>query len=322
MARSKPKVEEDATVDQEHAELEAEVDVEQISDRIEELLRRGDILDRRANSLKSKRDEMNAESKKFSAVRDNLNERVKALMKEMTDHKGNRDRLNDEVRKAKEIREEKNREVGKLERKLSTLRKDKMVDKGLPLPKLRSELRAMEFNQQTLVLSPEKERALVDKIEELQRQIRERDEEIEKDKELKGFLDSLRSKRSEAEEAHSKVTELADAAQREHEAMESTFNQIVELRSRADKAHRSFLDARKKADGLHEEYISLVKEIRDIRDEVSDLRARQRALALKKAKREAEESANEVLAKLRSGKKLGTDDLLTLQKAGANKRER
>ncbi len=305
-----------------NATQEAEADGEQIPRLIEELLRRTEILDNRARTLKSKRDDMNVEAKKFSVVRDNLNEKVRDLMKEMTVHRRNRDRLNDEVRSVKEIREEQNREVGKFEKTLAALKRDKMVNKGFPLPRLKSDLRALEFNQMTLVLSTEKEKALVEKIEDLQKKIKGREEVMEKDKELRDLMGKLGSKRDEAEKAHSNVTELADEAQREHEAMESCFSQIVELRSRADKAHKSFLESRKKADELHEEYISLVKEIHEIKDKVSELRIKQRALAQKRAKKRAEESANEVLAKLKSGEKLSTNDLLTLQRVGAGKRDK
>ncbi len=264
-----------------------------------------------------KRDELNDRTKEWVQKRDFLNAQVRELVEKATKHRMERDRLNEEVRKAKEERDHWNRAVSDLTDRLTQVRRRKMPRGAVSVEKLRRDLRALEFRQQTSVLTVEKERDLIDQMGRLLNEIKRREKEMEADEEMGNALRELREAKDKAEGFHKQVSELADQAQKEHDQMVALYEQGDALRREADRAQEEFIRTKMSADEEHRKHIEFIREVHDydkilhgIRSKVRRGRGRRDEGAA--VKREAEL----IFERFKNGEKLSTEDLMTLQKSG------
>ena len=145
----------------------------------------GDLEEKRARHNadaemhKRLRDELNDKTKEWAEKRDELNAQVRKFIDEANARRDMRDKLNAEVREAKAQRDEWNRKFNDLSAMVMALRREKMPKSGLSLRKFKAELRALEKKHMTSVLSTDKERVLVEQISELSNRIKAMEKEIE-----------------------------------------------------------------------------------------------------------------------------------------------
>jgi len=148
-----------------------------MSDLILELTNRRDQLQKNAEIHKKKRDELNDNTKAWARERDTLNKEIRELITKANEHRSKRDNFNEDVQKHKGERDTINTEVADFAAKIMELKKGIAPEKGqIPLGKLKRELRELEFRQQTMTLSPDKEKGLVDRMKQLSQTIKEREE--------------------------------------------------------------------------------------------------------------------------------------------------
>ncbi|MBU0623315.1 MAG: phosphoserine phosphatase, partial [Candidatus Thermoplasmatota archaeon] len=185
----------------------------------------GELEDKRARhnadaeKHKRVRDELNDKTKEWAERRDELNSQVRKLIDEANIKRESRDKLNSEVREAKAQRDEWNRKFNDLSDKAINLRREKMPKSGLSIRKFKAELRALEKKHMTSVLSADKEKALMKEMSQLDAKIKEMEMEIEQFSEVKTAEKETRDAKDNAENFHKKVSESAEKAQIEHDAM-------------------------------------------------------------------------------------------------------
>lgn len=282
------------------------------------------------STLEEKRIEQNAEAEKHRRVRDELNDqtrqwvekrdRLNAMVREKIDeanlHRENRDKLNSEVREMKAQRDHWNRSVSELSEKLIQLKREKMPQGTLPLRKNKAQLRALEKKHMTSVLSPDKERALVEAIGELSMKIKAMEKEYEQFEEIRQLEKQLKDAKKNAEQSHKKVGELAEKAQQEHDAMLKLFDEADVLRKEADQAQEKFIETKLKADEEHRKHIEHIRQVHDYDKIISGMRQKLRKSKKEKDDDSARKEAAEIFDKFKSGEKLSTEDLMILQKSG------
>lgn len=269
-----------------------------------------------AERHKQSRDQLNEGTKKWVETRDELNTKVRELIEEASKHRENRDQLNSKVKEAKGQRDEWNRKVSELNEKVAQLKKDHMPRDGPPLKRLKKELKSMEFKQMTSVLSPDKERELIDLLSDLQAQIREREKSMEQNSEIKESIRELREARDKAEESHRLVGDLAERAQTEHDSMIELYEKADELRKQADEAQEKFIECKLKADEEHRKHIEFIRQVHDYDKIITGLRQKARKAKKKKEESDAKKEAEEIFEKFKGGEKLSTEDIMALQKSG------
>jgi len=287
-----------------------------MSEIIEELEEKRNNLNVKAEEYKNKREKFNAETKKLAEKRDSLNDKVKKLIKEASEHRKNRDEINNKVKEAKKIREQLNREYNNLTEEVNRLKKEKLPKGGVPLGKLRAELKKIEFKQMTSVLTSDKEKELIEMLSKLQNEIRNREKLLEKNADIQAAMVKLKESKESAEEQHRLVSTLADQAQKEHELMVKLFEQSDSLRREADGAQEKFIEAKMKADEQHKNHIIFIKQVRELDKIISGLRRKRRKAKVSKSKTQAKKEATDIYERFKSGEKLSTEDLMQLQKAG------
>jgi uncharacterized coiled-coil DUF342 family protein len=149
------------------------------------------------------------------------------------------------VAQSKRKRDECNEKVSQLYQKIDSIRKQHNNHRAgeRSITDLRREIDYLEFRQQTEVLSPDKEKQLVNKIAALQAEFNGRKEELEKTGEMKTLLDEAQSLRDQASSYHDQVINFAEMAQECHDQMISNFKEADQTRAEADAAQREFLKA-------------------------------------------------------------------------------
>lgn len=270
-------------------------------------------LNEQAHRQREVRDRLNDETRRHSGRRDELNAQVRAIVERANAHKARRDELNQKVREAKAKRDELNKDSHAKAEALHALRKDRGGGE-VPVAKLRAEIRHLEYQQQTTVMTPKKEKDLIDLIAAKERELKEREAGFEENAQAKAAYEAMKAAKAAAEEQHALVTALANEAQSEHDAMVKLFHEADGLRKLADAAQADFVRNKVEADRVHREYVEMVGSIRDLDKVLHALRGTtpERPAATAEARAEAED----IFDKFRKGEKLSTEDLMALQKGG------
>ncbi len=279
-----------------------------------QLERRLDAFQKEANQLRARRDKLNDQSRAHAEKRDQLNAEVRGLVNEANEHKKRRDELNEQVQRAKKLRDELNRESDQFQKAFEDLKRQKLPKSGKSIGGMKQELNRLEFDHQTKVFKPDKEKALIERMQFLQNEIKRKEKQLESDPELKEGFQAAQKARDKAERQHEKVGELAQSAQAEHEAMVKLFEKSDDVRKRADTMQEKFVVAKLEADKVHKEYMSVVEKIHEMEDELGVTSRRGGIRREKEAV--SQERADEIFERFKQGEKLSTEDLMTLQKAG------
>ena len=276
-----------------------------------------EIANGEAEKHRRRRDELNLGTREWVERRDTLNAQVRGLIDEATTHRQKRDELNAQVQAAKAERDKWNRRVNELLATVNELKRTKAPRGGVPIARLKRDIRELEFRQQTSVLKPGEEKAMIDQLGRLQAEVRKREKELEQDEEVRRGMEELRAAKEVAEASHKRVGELAEAAQAEHDAMVVLFEQGDELRREADAAQEEFIKTKMLADEEHKKHIEFIRQVHDYDKIIHGLRQKGRKPGeaveeVVSARRQAEL----IFERFRRGEKLSTEDLMTLQKSG------
>lgn len=287
-----------------------------MADEVTEEERRLAALQKEANALRAQRDDLNNNARAEADARDEQNFKVRTLVNEANEHKKRRDQLNEQVQQMKKVRDELNMAAETAIRALEELKTKRLPREGRSISFLRRELERLEYEHMTKVLTPAKEKVLIEEMTRLQRELRGKENELNKDSELKGASDAARQAKERAEKQHEKVGELAQRAQQEHELMVKVFAESDRLRRIADSLQEKFVDVKLEADKVHKVYVEIVDKIHAMEEE---LRAARAGVSVADKKGEVEQQqamATAIFEKFRKGEKLSTEDLMSLQKAG------
>jgi uncharacterized coiled-coil DUF342 family protein len=269
-----------------------------------------------AERHKRQRDELNEKTREWADKRDDLNGQVRKLIEEANAKREMRDKLNAEVKQVKSSRDEWNQKFNELSEKVIVLKREKMPKSGQSIKKFKAELRALEKKHMTSVLNPSKERALVEEIGSLSAKVKAMEKEMEQFTEVKVAEKDARDAKEKAESFHRQVSELAEKAQSEHDAMLKLYEEADKLRKDADAAQEKFIETKLAADEEHRQHIEHIRQVHDFDKIISGIRDRARRARKEKDEDSAKKEAEEIFDKFKSGEKLSTEDIMILQKSG------
>ncbi len=281
-----------------------------------DLERNREELQRKANVARANRDKLNAEARSWANKRDEHNSQVRELVNTANEHRKKRDEYNEAVQRHKKARDEATLEAETAKGALEDLKRARMPKGGRPVHMIKKDIERLEFEQQTKVLTTPKERALIEQLQALYAELRQKESAYKADPELREALEKYEAARDRAEKAHQKVAETAEKAQAEHESMVNLFGQSDKIRKEADKLQEKFVTAKLEADRVHKEYIDVVNRIHEIEKEVQTIRTGVSDEVRAEAQQVADAAAEAVYERFKKGEKLSTEDLMVLQKAG------
>jgi uncharacterized coiled-coil DUF342 family protein len=283
---------------------------------IEEIRETKDTLQEKANKLKDERNKLHKKSKLFAEERDELNATIRKIRNEINEHKTKRDELNDRVKHAKEQRDVLNQKCFEIKKEIRNLEKQRSSKNGTSIGVLRKQLHVLETEQMTKPMSPQKEKKLIETISGLHAKIKEQEEQINQDPQLKKILDEEVIYKQKAEKQHETVESLALRAQQEHENMISLINKLNNLIQKVNQVQENIVNTKIKADDVHKEFIKSVDTIHDLERQLSSSKKKQSKTRKQDEDDSVHKEANDIYERFKRGEKLSTEDLMTLQKAG------
>jgi uncharacterized coiled-coil DUF342 family protein len=255
--------------------------------------------------LKQERDELNNQARTWVEKRNSLHQEIKTLQAEAKNLREKRDEINLQVQilkaareKAKTQAKQKREEIAKLREKVRTLAPKKPKVRQADLER---EIENLEWKIQTSSLPVKEEKALVDRVQDLETQgvvYKQMDQLNDKLLQLQTETMALQN---EAKLKHQQLTTLADQSQQLHTKLTEVFDKIKNLRQSADEAHQKYLEHRQKADETHQRVVELQQKTRTMKQEREQKEKQQyelRGLALK------EEAAKKAKEKMNRGEKL------------------
>ena len=287
-----------------------------IEEILKELEDKRNLLNNKAEDHRKLRDRYNSDTKQWAEDRTRYNERAKHSLIQANEHKLKRDDINKEVQDAKKERDSLNKEYNVMAEKVNAVKRSRLPKEGLSLNRLKREKKKLEFKQMTSVLSPEKERELVDMLGQLEEQIKERESELEMNKEIKQAIQEAMKAKDKAELEHKRVNDLAENAQDEHDQMVMLYKEANRCRKEADHAQDNFIENKEVADQEHNNHIFFLRQVHDYDKVLAAIKRKYRKAKKEKTESMAKQQAEDIYEKFKKGEKLSTEDLMCLQKAG------
>ncbi len=290
------------------------LEAEEIS--VEEIEQKRDLLNLEAERRRKSRDELNEITRQFADLRDKHNAEVRRLIEEASEHKRLRDEYNEKVKETKEQREVWNRKYTDLAAELVELRRSLSTKTSTPISKLKRDLKALEFKQMTSVLTPEKEKEIVEQMSKIQAEIRKRESSLQTNPRYSELYRQVNEAKEKAETYHRLVSELAETAQKEHDRMMELYDKADEVRKQADDFQAKFVEAKIKADEEHRKHIEAIHQVHDYDKLLYGIRQKQKRPYGMEDMEKVNRQAQEVFERFKKGEKLSTEDIMLLQKSG------
>ena len=283
---------------------------------LKELEEKRNKLNRQAEEHKRNRDRYNMDTKNWAGKRTKLNINAKNCLIEANEHKLKRDEINVEVQEAKKERDKLNKKYNMMAEAVNQAKRERLPKEGISLNNLKREQKKLEFRQMTSVLSPEKERELIDSLAHIQGQIKSREKELEMNTEIREAIQGAMKAKDKAELVHKKVNELAENAQHEHDQMLEQYKEANRCRKEADAAQDNFIENKEIADQEHNNHIFYIRQVHDYDKILGGLKRKYQRAKKEKSESIVKQQAEDIYERFKTGEKLSTEDLMMLQKAG------
>ena len=287
-----------------------------MTESVDDLTKKKDNLQKRANELKDKRNQLHKKSKELAEERDKLNSKVREMRNQISQHKKKRDELNERVKHAKEQRNKLNKNLIEFKKTIDQLQRERSTASGTNINELRKQLRSLENEQMTQPMSPQKEKKVIEIISGIHTKIKEHEESLNKDPRLKKAIEEEKIIKQKAEKQHDTVEKLATRAQEEHEGMISLIKQLDNMVKKVNEIQETIVMTKIEADKVHKDFIECVDKIHNFEREISTLRTTTHKKKKAEEATAAHKEANEIFERFKRGEKLSTEDLMALQKAG------
>jgi len=283
---------------------------------LEDMSKKKDDLQTKANQLKRQRDELHDQSKKMAKERDEINAKVRQIRNQISEHKKKRDEYNERVKHAKEQRNEFSSKHIELKQKMKELERERTSTSGVNVNELKQQLRKLENEQMTQPMSAQKEKKLIDTIKGIALKIKDAEDSLNQDPKLKKAIEEEKLMRQKAEKQHDSVEKMAKKAQEEHQGMIELLTQLDKHVRRTTEIQENIVMTKIEADKVHKEFIDHVNNIHELEKDISSTEKKKEKKKKMDDVSAAQKEADEVFERFKRGEKLSTEDLMILQKAG------
>ena len=287
-----------------------------MTESIDDLIKKKDEFQNKANELKEKRNQLHLKSKSFADERDKLNSSIRKMRNNINDHKKNRDEFNKRVKHAKEQRNKLNKSYSEIKKQIEELERKRSATAGTNLNNLRKQRKSLENEQMTQPMSPQKEKKIIEIISDIHTKIKAQEDLLNKDPKLKRAIEEEKIIKQKAEKQHDLVEKLASRAQEEHENMISMIRQLDNTVKKVNEIQETIVMTKIEADKVHKEFINCVDKIHEFERNITGVKSKKYKKKITAEAETAHKEADEIFERFKRGDKLSTEDLMALQKAG------
>ena len=239
---------------------------------------------------------------KISIIRESREKRD-ALTKKVKELKGKRNALSEEAGKKISEFKKLNDEKKKLLSKLKVRH---------PLA-LKAQIGKIEARLETEAMPFDREKKLSKTLKDLKKSLSEASDYMEITEKAAGLNREINESRKDADKAHSEIQEFAKQSQVLHELVLKTSKEAGELKKKEEESFRNFINFKAGLAGINSRLKENLAEISGVREKINrfeleeeEKRRLEGSILIKTKEHEIEE-------KIKTGKKLTTDDFLEFQ---------
>jgi phosphoserine phosphatase len=266
--------------------------------------------------LRSERERLSSEVEHLLEERNRYNEEFKRgrdLVKEL---KQKRDAVNSRVQELKRKRDEARREASlkrqEIREVFSQLSQIKLNPKGKSR-ETAAELERLEWKIQTTSMRPEEERALISRIAELEERLRLQERVENLRMRLRELRKSVKELDERGDSLHEELMKTVEESESYHGEMMKLVEESSKIKSKADEAHKKFVEAKNALRNIQDRYIALLATVKSLKKREAEARRKGKEEKLEELRRRLESEAEE---KLRRGAKLSFDEFKILVEKG------
>lgn len=272
-----------------------------------------------AREHQRERDTLNERTSFLAKERNELNNQASALFKEIRQLRNQDREISSEISALRYEKESSFDQLDKIREELQPLQKkfDKMKeDRSIPYHSLRREQRDLEWRLQTTVLKMDEERSIVERIAELQRQLKPAEERENIRHEIIQRRKHARALRSRIDYTKARIPELVPQSRSLREQINPLAEKANEIRKAADEKHAAFLESKELADAMHQKFIEKLKQVKACREQLSGVKGNIRRNRSEETRRKLDKSAESAYDKWKAGEKLTMDEFKLLVQKG------
>ncbi|MFH1439408.1 MAG: hypothetical protein ABIG89_02505 [Candidatus Woesearchaeota archaeon] len=268
--------------------------------------------------LRSKLNDVNQQKEDAFEKKNKTSQDIKAAIAQLKDAKGKRDGLTDTVKKNKGNRNDLNKKIKEKvdELKKLELEKDAIVKKhnikGDPIS-IKKQIDQLEYKLETSVMSFDKEKVLMKEINELRKRYKDVEKVSSVWKKIHPLSKEVDELRKEANTFHRKIQVQANQSQERHEILIESSKIIKDLKKKEKDAMDKFILYKKQFNEINDQLKDELREMNILYGKLDMNREEVKEIRKEKQNKTLEEKRKEVNEKLKSGKKLTTEDLLAFQ---------
>ena len=290
---------------------------------IEALLLKISNIEASARDIKQQREGFNRKVTSIANERNLLNEQVKELIRTAKEEREKRDNCNEAISKIKEKKlllikeiEGFEEQAKRLDQQLNGIQEKKAQSKRrseLSAKKLRHSIQELEWKIQTTSnLSITEEREIVEQVARLEQKFREVRETDVVTRDIRTIISRINVLKGRIRGLENELRSQARESRFHHKTMIQAFKNADFLRKQADESHAQFLNAKEQANSIHNEYLSYIREINRIRQNINKNKQKHRAQQDAQRREKIEEKTEDARKKFEEGRKLSFEEFRTL----------
>ena len=292
-------------------------------DSNEQMIVRLSKLEEEINSLRDSRNQFNQYTKDSLSQRNEINEQINELLAKAKDYMAKRDERNNQVKSLKKKRKglqeglQKNKAIlDEMVEKEPAVNQGDMRRKRRKMGTLNGQIDKLEWELQTSVLNPEKEKEIIKILENLSDQINKIAEEVHITSQQTQLWKDISSSQKQINNLHIQIIDMAKESQIYHNIMNQNFQEVNALRKSANNHHKKFLDHKKQADNFHRDFLSKVSEKNELRTKFKQAQQKVRKQMEKKLRDNLEENTKKAFEKYEKGENLSMEEFRLLVEKG------
>jgi len=276
-------------------------------------------IEAKAREHQRERDSLNERTSVLAKERNELNNQASTLFKEIRQLRNQDREVSSEISSLRYEKEVSFDQLDKIREELQPLQEkfDKMKeDRSIPYHSLRREQRDLEWRLQTSVLKMDEERSIVERIAELQRQLKPAEERENIRQEIIHRRKHARALRARIDYAKARIPELVPQSRSLREKINPIAEKANVIRKAADEKHAAFLESKEQADAMHQKFIEKLKQVKACREQLSGVKGNIRRNRTAETKRLLDKTAESAYDKWKAGEKLTMDEFKLLVQKG------
>ena len=289
----------------------------------EDMIVRLSKLEEAISNLRDSRNEYNQLTKDSLSRRKEINEQINELLAKAKDYMAKRDERNNQVKilkkKRKDLQEslQKNKAIlDELVEKEPSINQGDMRRKRRKMGALNGQIDKLEWELQTSVMTPDKEKEIIKILENLSDQINKIAEEVHITTQQTQLWKDISASQKQINSLHIQIIDMAKESQIYHNIMNQNFHEVNALRKSANNHHKKFLDHKKQADNYHRDFLAKVTEKNELRSKFKETQQKMRKQMEKRLRDNLEESTKKAFKKYEKGENLSMEEFRLLVEKG------